>query len=613
MFKKIGFDIDGCIMSQDQFMSDKFLELHLEMTGNPYRGRILFNTTDIAEMFPDCENQEVIHATEDCWMVYARTAPFDRFVKPLFTKLKNMGILVDIVTARNEENEEKLEELRFITEGRFRRENIPFNELHIGFHDKLPIIKASGIELMVEDNIKNILQISEHIPVFKVTRPYNKILFGSNIYSINSLYPDIFIEKMKFADSHRNYLGIGDDLQEKEAIHARFTVDGDSCIINPHRLADRVPYFVVPLSGEKPDEYLIDALMKSSLAIKKINLGDIDKERDNIKEPIVRNAIDKYADGIDIRATAEMDSKTYILRSKVISDILQHAIGLHEHVIVIGAQILQLERDELEKYAGYPFYLPDLGEARKKIIIDGLHKKDYSVPKLFEDLDEVSMNVRKLKIIAGTDPKRLPTYINRQYFSSDGIDTVTLLKDERPYNLENLMAALSPDMYILTDPHLNPKDKEKTNMIINNVNIKVMSTGKLLILGDFDAKGHTDRETIARFIRSLSCKDVFMLVGNNDGFSIRDYIDMGIQGITDTVTFKYEEQDVVLSHCPVPVTDQQLNIHGHLHGGREYWNIDWRNHIDAWSEDYIPMTIRDIVYAYNMGYYKAKSVNLSYT
>lgn len=612
MFKKIGFDIDGVLMNHAQFSANKFLELYLEMTGKPYSGRILFDKYDTRDMFPDCDKPSVVDAVSDCWMVYVQKAPFERHVKTLFTELKKMGILVDIVTARTEDTDEKLEELRFETMKRFRKENIPFNELHIGFKDKLPVIKASGIELMVEDNVHNIEQLSNHIPVFKVNRSYNKLLFGSNIYSINTLYLGIFIDKLKYADAHRNYLGMSVDLDEKEAIHARFTVDGDDCILNSHKIADQVPLFVVPLAGEKKDNVLLDRLSKSLLSPRIINLEDIDKPRAEIRYPIIRNAIDKYADGVDISATNEMDSKTYILRCKVISDILQHAVGLHCRVIVYGAQIMRLERGELEKYAKYPFYLPNLGKARKKIIIDGLHKKDYSIPKLFEDLDEVSMSARKLKIIAGTDPKRLPSYINRQYFSADGIDTVSLLRDERPYGLADLMATLSWDTFILTDLHLDPKDKEKTDMIISNVNLKVNSTKKLLILGDFDAKGHTDKNTIARFIRSLSCQNIFMLVGNNDGFSIQDYIEMGIRGVTDVVTFKSDDRDIILSHCPVPVTGAELNIHGHLHGGREYWNIDWRNHIDAWSEDYIPMTIRDIVTAHDMGYYKASSIHLQY-
>lgn len=610
MIKKIGFDIDGCLMDHQQFTVNQFLKLHEEMTGSKYQGKILLEKQDTRDMFPDCSKPAVMDAVHDSFTTYARVCPFESFVKRLFTELKKRKHELHIVTARTESDDQKLEELRNITINRFKSEQIPFDELHIGLSDKVAIVKASGIELMVEDTVENIIQLSEVIPVFKIVRPYNNLLFGSNIYALRSLYPSLFLDKLEYVDNHRNYLGLPVNLQEKPAIQMQI-VKGN-CIVNGGKLVDRVPAFIVPLSGEPLDETLVNNITASRRSSTIINLYDIDKPVDTISDPMIRNSIVRYCGNTDISAGNEITSDKYILRSKVIADIIGSAIALKQPCTIYGPQILQLERDILLQYEKYPFVFPNITENHRRILTESRYKKDYKLAYLLEDLDEISMNIRKLKIIAGTDPKRLPTYVNRQYFSSDGVDTVSLLSNERPYKLENLEAALSGETYVIGDCHLDPKDNEKTDMIANNINVTVRSTDTILFLGDFDAKGHTDKKIIKDLLRRISCKNVYMLVGNNDGFTIPEYAEMGFLGVGDVVTYKYGDRDVILSHCPVPVSNSAVNIHGHLHGGREYWNIDWHNHIDIWNEDFIPIKIRDAVAALDQGLYRAKSMNVSY-
>ena len=610
MIKKIGFDIDGCLMDYQQFISNQFLKLHMEIAGNPYQGRILFNKYDTDDMFPDCQNEAVIEAVHDSFDVYVREAPFEKFVKPLFTELKRQKREIHIVTARTRDEVEKMKELASITEARFRSERIPFDAIHIGLTDKVAIIKANGIELMVEDSSENIIPLSEIIPVFKVERPYNKLLFGSNIYSIHTLYPKLFIEKLEYVENHRNYLGVPMDLQDKPAI--QMTLTAHHCFLNEKEFVSRVPVFVIPLSGEPIDDNLITNITACRRSSTIINLYDIDKPLDEITDPIIRSSITKYCGDTDISAKNEIDAKKYILRSKVIADIIGCAIALRQPCTIYGPQVLQLERSILLEYEKYPFVFPNITENHRRILRDAQYKKDCKIAHLLEDLDEISMNIRKLKIIAGTDPRRLPSYINRQYFSAEGIDTVALLSNEKPYKLENLESALSDETYLLGDCHLDTKDKAKTDMIIENINLTVRSTDTLLFLGDFDAKGHTEKSVIANFLRRITCKNVYMLVGNNDGFSIAEYAEMGMLGVSDVVRYKDGDRDIVLSHCPVPVSNSELNIHGHLHGGRSYWNIDWQNHIDIWNEDFIPIKIRDAVAAWDAGLYRAKSVNVNY-
>lgn len=612
MIKVIGFDIDGVLMDYPSYTTNQFLKLHIEITGKKYDGRILFDKYDVNEMFPDCSSRAVLDATHDAFMVYIRDAPFDPFVKNLFDELHKLRIATHIVTARTSDDEDEFREIESETIKRFKREHIQVDEFHIGFCDKLQIIKSAGIELMVEDSPENIIQLSEYIPVFKMEHAYNKLLFGSNIYSISSLYPRTFIDKIKYMEGHRNYLGMSTKLQDTPAIETNFTADGD-CILNMSHILEHVPKFVVPLSGEPIHSVQFGISPGQQFIHNTINLYDIDKPLDQISDPIIRNSVKKFCyNSADMVAGNEMSSDTYILRSKVISDIIKQVSTSKGRYVIYGPQILQLERNELLKLEKCPFLIPNVSDAHKKILLNSRYKKDYKIAFLLEDLDEVSMNIRKLKIIAGLDPVRLPKYVNRQYFTADGIDTVSLLSTEKAYKLENLEAVLNDDTFIVSDVHLSPDDPDKTGMIVESINMVCRPTDKLLFLGDFDTKGHTDKNTITGFLNRLVCKNIYMLLGNNDGFTIDEYATMGFLGITDEVTYKSESRDILLSHCPKPVGSNTLNIHGHLHGGREYWNVDPKNHIDVWDEDFVPRKIRDLIKAYDLGFYRAKSVHMKY-
>lgn len=611
MIKNIGFDIDGVLMDYEGWATHEFLKAYLKITGQKYDGRMCFDKSDVQEIFCDCHNTAVLDTVKHNFLEYCKHAPFESFVKPLFQELHKMKMRIHIVTARFEEDGSEEGPVYQATIDRFRSEGIPFDELHFGSADKLQIIKASGIELMVEDTVKNILSLSNYIPVFKMWHVYNKELFGSNIYTIKTLYPRLFIDKLKFADSHRNYLGSTTKVQDKQAIAVSFTHMGHA-ILNPNKVTQKCPKFVVPLSGESVDTIMLQKI-QSAFSADTIYLSDIDSPEQEISNPIVRQVIHRYnPDGMDISATNEMSADIYKLRCKIIDQIIETAAASRNHVIIYGAELLLLNREHMMKLKDYPFILPNISSMHRNIITEAMFKKDYNVALLMEDLDEVSMNVRKFKIISGIDPSRLLKYTNRQYFSSDGIDTVKLLSGERPYCLEQIMAGLSLNTFIMSDLHLDAGDTDKTDMIVDNINVTVSSTDKLLFLGDFDAKGKTNKKTIQEFLRRLSCKNVYMLIGNNDGFTIKDYAEMGFKGITDTVTFNETGNEIIFSHCPVPVTDSQINVHGHLHGGRKYWNIDWRNHIDVWSEDYVPMRLRDILKCLQYGWYEAKSVNVGY-
>jgi hypothetical protein len=83
---------------------------------------------------------------------------------------------------------------------------------------------------------------------------------------------------------------------------------------------------------------------------------------------------------------------------------------------------------------------------------------------------------------------------------------------------------------------------------------------------------------------------------------------MGFLSVTDEATFDVSaSQRILLTHCPVPVKNDEVNIHGHIHGSRCYWNVDWKNHYDVWDQDFYPTTIREALEVIRKGLYQGRT------
>ena len=612
MIKRIGFDIDGVLQEYQDYVINKVLEDYFRLTGKKYAGRIDYMQYDVRNAFPDMESSLKNSIIDGAFTDYMKNAPFEAGVRELFLYLKSKGMEIHIVTARHPDmnSMESLDEIIQLTEKRFLLEDIPVDAFHIGFTDKVSVILGSGIECMVEDSPENILSLSELIPCFVYTRCYNKLIRGSNIYRFETFYPQDFYRKLCYISEHRNYLGCKPQYQDKKAIDVSFV--GQRCYINNLKATEGGPIFIVPLSGKR-EESLLNKWVNycGGQEARLFNLYDMDSPVEKIKDPVIASIVERVnKNKIDISHTTNMPSDVYQIRSKIMTQILKYAKDLrNKRAIIFGPQIMSLERKILQELRNEFFILPYIPDTAKKIIVDSIYKKDYDIALLFEDLDEVSMDSRKFKIIAGTDPNHLKGYRNREKFV-DGIDTVSFVDGERAYKPENLQAALSMNTYLLGDCHLTEKDKEKTEMILEHINMCVGRSDTLLFLGDFDGKFGASKSLIQKFVSRINCKNLYMIVGNNDGYTIDDYVQMGFKAISDIAYFQTENERIVLSHCPVVVTGQDINIHGHLHGGRMYWNMDAHNHFDIYDEDFIPVTIRDSLTILRVGYYRAVSVNV---
>lgn len=137
--------------------------------------------------------------------------------------------------------------------------------------------------------------------------------------------------------------------------------------------------------------------------------------------------------------------------------------------------------------------------------------------------------------------------------------------------------------YFISDTHLghsNIIDFERTEFasieehdefVKNAITSKVKSDDVLYVLGDV---GSLDDENI-EFWQNLPCKTI-LIRGNHDTQKAK--LLQAFDEVSDVPIF-YRKR-VLLSHEPLPVTSETINVHGHLHGAKlrsaNHWNISFR-------------------------------------
>ena len=181
------------------------------------------------------------------------------------------------------------------------------------------------------------------------------------------------------------------------------------------------------------------------------------------------------------------------------------------------------------------------------------------------------------------------------------------------------------DVYVSADYHLGKKFLHKQSTpeyakheanekrIIELHNKVVKPDDTFLFLGDlseseFGEEYEVDRikEEVKKLIKTLNGK-IVMIRGNNDTFDDQFYKDCGIYVVTNKDIVFTEKH--AFSHYPCNVTGDMLNIHGHIHGSRKYWNIDPKNHIDVWWDMWGgPRKISDFDKIYESGIYKGELI-----
>lgn len=181
---KIGIDIDGVITDLSRFYLDygtKFaFENDIDKIENP-------NGYEIEEILGLQEGEHI-----EFWKKYDEYYTKEKYTREfapeIIEKLKKDGNEIHLITARNPKEEQS----ENWTTDWLKENNIYYDNL-IFTDKKVQYCKENNIDLMIEDSVKNILEISKIIPVICFDNRYNKECEGNNITRCYSWY-DIYKE-----------------------------------------------------------------------------------------------------------------------------------------------------------------------------------------------------------------------------------------------------------------------------------------------------------------------------------------------------------------------------------------------------------------------------------
>jgi len=172
------------------------------------------------------------------------------------------------------------------------------------------------------------------------------------------------------------------------------------------------------------------------------------------------------------------------------------------------------------------------------------------------------------------------------------------------------------DPWISCDYHLlgelmkgSGADISRSQEIIKMHNKYVKPNDLFLFLGDiseeeyYDIKNKENEDRLNLLIKL--CKQLngkkIILIGNNDAGTDSFYKKLGfIEIIREPVLLGRH----VFSHEPIETDEGILNVHGHIHGSKCYWNVDYQDHIDAYYGLYgHPVKLSFLDDYYNNGKY----------
>ena len=138
-------------------------------------------------------------------------------------------------------------------------------------------------------------------------------------------------------------------------------------------------------------------------------------------------------------------------------------------------------------------------------------------------------------------------------------------------------------VYCATDWHLwVRKEKGKSEChkaknfeeILKSVNETMTKDDILIYLGDLVDGEFQDKEELKSVLKTIPGKKI-LVRGNNDLFTSTFYKSCGFCDVVESFVW----HNVVFSHMPCK-NDNDINIHGHIHGYKTYW-IPYTNQVDV--------------------------------
>ena len=197
---RIGIDIDGVLTDIEKWQLDYGSKYYYEKYNKKIVNPKGYDTSEVFDVSIDMENKWWFYGIKEYMKEPAR-----KFAGEIIGKLKNEDNEIYIITARSRDltytditTEEMQEEVR-----KWLKDNgIIYDKLIFSPEDKLEICLDNQIDLMIEDKVANINQISTKIPVICYNAGYNEQCKGENIIRCYSWY-DIYDKCKQYIDTKK--------------------------------------------------------------------------------------------------------------------------------------------------------------------------------------------------------------------------------------------------------------------------------------------------------------------------------------------------------------------------------------------------------------------------
>ncbi len=160
----------------------------------------------------------------------------------------------------------------------------------------------------------------------------------------------------------------------------------------------------------------------------------------------------------------------------------------------------------------------------------------------------------------------------------------TLNPKSYAFRIEKIDPWISADYHLLKELTKGDTTCERSEEIITMHNKYVKPKDVFLFLGDISESEIFDQNN-KKYISKLieMCNRLngikIMIKGNNDIGRNDIYKKCGFIEIYDDPILLDKH---VFSHGPITVYNNVINVHGHIHGNKNYWGIDPKNHIDVY-------------------------------
>lgn len=190
---RIGIDIDGVLTDFEKWqleVGSKFFYKYNKNIVNPdgYDSDTVF---DVSKKIDSEFWHEYLYE-------YAKNEPARRFADEVIDKLRYDGYEIYIITARyltDKDNELGIEMRNIVVEW-LKNNGINYDKIIFSPEDKFEICKENNIDIMIEDKVENINNISKIIPVVCFNAGYNKSCDGKNIFRAYTWY-DVYYQITK--------------------------------------------------------------------------------------------------------------------------------------------------------------------------------------------------------------------------------------------------------------------------------------------------------------------------------------------------------------------------------------------------------------------------------